>query len=83
MKPVTIYTATYCGFCKRAKSFLEQKGVKYEEVDVTSDDAERARLVERTGRMTVPQIFIGDHGIGGYSDMVQLENEGKLDGLLQ
>lgn len=82
MKPVKIYTTTYCGFCSRAKDFLRNKGVAYEEIDVTADDAMRARLVELTERRTVPQIFIGEQPIGGYTDLVKLEQDGKLNELL-
>lgn len=83
MKQVKIYTASYCGYCARAKDFLRRKGVAFEEVDVTSDDAMRAKLVEWTGRRTVPQIFIGEEPIGGYSDMVALDSKGQLDPKLQ
>lgn len=82
MKPVKIYTTTYCGFCARAKEFLRNKGVMFDEIDVTGDDDARAKLVETTGRRTVPQIFIGEEPIGGYTDLVQLERDGKLAGLL-
>ncbi|MBZ4333182.1 glutaredoxin 3 [Corallococcus interemptor] len=83
MKPVKIYTTTYCGFCVRAKDLLKRKGVAYEEVDVTGDDDARAKLVEMSnGQRTVPQIFIGDTHVGGYSDMAALDREGKLDGML-
>lgn len=83
MKQVKIYTASYCGYCARAKDFLRRKGVAFEEVDVTSDDTMRAKLVEWTGRRTVPQIFIGEEPIGGYSDMVALDSKGQLDPKLQ
>ncbi|HLL54271.1 MAG TPA: glutaredoxin 3 [Myxococcaceae bacterium] len=83
MKPVKIYTASYCGYCDRAKDFLRRKGVAFDEVDVTGDDEMRAKLVEMTGRRTVPQIFVGEEAIGGYSDMVALEQQGKLDPKLQ
>ena len=84
MKPVKIYTTTYCGFCVRAKDLLKRKGVAYDEVDVTGDDAARDRLVEMShGQRTVPQIFIGDTHVGGYSDLAQLDKEGKLDPMLQ
>ena len=84
MKPVKIYTTTYCGYCVRAKDLLKRKGVGFEEVDVTGDDSARAQLVERSGGLrTVPQIFIGDTHVGGYTDLAQLEREGKLDPLLR
>ena len=84
MKPVKIYTTTYCGYCVRAKDLLKRKGVAYEEIDVTSNDDLRSRLVEMSGgQRTVPQIFIGDTHVGGYTDLAQLEREQKLDPMLQ
>ena len=82
MKPVTVYTADYCFYCRAAKALLDRKGVTYVEVNVSDDDAERARLVERTGRRTVPQIFIGDAPVGGSDDLHALERAGELDALL-
>ncbi|RKH48073.1 glutaredoxin 3 [Corallococcus sicarius] len=83
MKPVKIYTTTYCGFCVRAKDLLKRKGVDYTEVDVTGDDEARAKLVEMSGgQRTVPQIFIGDTHVGGYSDLAQLDKEKRLDPML-
>ncbi len=84
MKPVKIYTTTYCGYCVRAKDLLTRKGVKYEEMDVTGNDEMRAKLVEMSGgQRTVPQIWIGDTHVGGYSDLARLESEGRLDPMLQ
>ncbi len=83
MKPVRIYTTTYCGYCARAKDFLRGKQIPFEEVDVTGDDEMRARLVVLSGGMrTVPQIFVGEAHVGGYSDLVKLDSEGKLAPLL-
>jgi glutaredoxin 3 len=84
VKPVKIYTTTYCGYCVRAKDLLTRKGVKYEEMDVTGNDEMRAKLVEMSGgQRTVPQIWIGDTHVGGYSDLARLESEGRLDPMLQ
>ncbi len=83
MKPVKIYTTTYCGYCVRAKDLLTRKGVKYEELDVTGNDEMRAKLVEMSGQRTVPQIWIGDTHVGGYSDLARLESEGRLEPMLQ
>jgi glutaredoxin 3 len=84
VKPVKIYTTTYCGYCVRAKDLLTRKGVKYEELDVTGDDEMRTKLVEMSGgQRTVPQIFIGDTHVGGYSDLARLDSEGRLDPMLQ
>ena len=83
MKPVKIYTTTYCGFCVRAKDLLKRKGVDFQELDVTDDDAMRKKLVELSGgQRTVPQIFIGDTHVGGYTDLARLDSEGRLDPML-
>lgn len=84
MKPVVIYTTNYCTFCVKAKELFRSKGVRFEEIDVTSDDEKRQTLVDRTGGLrTVPQIFIGETHVGGFSDLSLLEKQGKLDALLQ
>lgn len=82
MKKVVIYTTKVCPYCVSAKRLLKKKGVDYEEVDVAGDDEARARLSARTGRQTVPQIFIGEHHVGGSDDLHALEAQGKLDALL-
>ena len=83
MKSVKIYTTPYCAYCVRAKRLLERKGVSYQEIDVAGDDEARIALEERTGRRTVPQIFIGEDHVGGSDDLHDLEDQGKLDALLQ
>jgi glutaredoxin 3 len=65
-----------------AKRLLERKGVGYEEIDVAGDDEARIALAERTGRRTVPQIFIGEEHVGGSDDLHELEQQGKLDAML-
>jgi glutaredoxin 3 len=82
MKRVKIYTTPICPYCVRAKRLLEKKGVRYEEIDVSGDDQARIDLAQRTGRRTVPQIFIGDEHVGGSDELYALEQEGKLDALL-
>jgi glutaredoxin 3 len=79
---ITIYTTRICPYCNAAKELLRRKGVSYREIDV-SDDAELDALIRRTGWKTVPQIFIGDRMIGGFSELSTLESEGKLDALLK
>ena len=83
MKPVKIYTTPICPYCIRAKRLLDTKGVPYDEIDVSVNDRARIDLAERTGRRTVPQIFIGEHHVGGSDDLDALERAGKLDVLLQ
>ena len=83
MTPVRIYTTNYCGFCMRAKELLSRKGVDYEEIDVTEDDAMRSKLVEMSGgQRTVPQIWIGDTHVGGYTDLARLDRDGQLESML-
>lgn len=84
MKKITIYTTTYCPYCVKAKKLLERKGLKYEEIDVTEKADLREMLVKKSGgRKTVPQIFIGDHHVGGCDDLHALEAASKLDPLLK
>jgi len=64
-KPVKVYTTQFCPHCTRAKRLLENKGAAYEEIDLTSDDAKRDEMQEKTGWMSVPMIFIGNEFIGG------------------
>lgn len=81
--PVTLYSSEWCGYCWQAKQLLERKGVAYREL-VVDGDAERRREMEtRSGRRTVPQIFVGEAHIGGYDDLAALERAGKLDDLLK
>lgn len=83
MADVTIYTRAFCGFCARAKALLDDKGVKYEEIDAGMDAVKRAEMRERSkGGSTFPQILIGGNHIGGCDDLMRLERDGKLDALL-
>jgi glutaredoxin 3 len=83
MAPVEIYTTPYCPYCLDAKALLKKKSVPYTEIDVSRDREQRTRMVARAhGRTTVPQIFIGATHVGGCDDLYALEDEGKLDPLL-
>lgn len=79
---VKIYTTPWCPYCIRAKKLLDKKGVAYEDFNVAHDQELRAKILERTGRRTVPQIFINDVAIGGSDELHALEAKGELDGLL-
>lgn len=84
MPKVIVYTKDYCPYCTKAKNLLQQKGVAFEEIDVTHDTKQQAEMVEKSGgRRTVPQIFINDKSIGGFDDMHALDQQGKLDPLLK
>ncbi len=75
---ITVYTTQYCPYCRAAKQLLKAKGVSFEEVDMTEDDAARQKLVEMSGgRETVPQIFADGKCIGGYDDLVKYYQSGK------
>ena len=80
---VTVYTTSYCPYCTRAKRLLEKKGVTFEEIDAEGGDSLRAWLEEKTGQRTVPQIFVGDRSLGGFSDIDALDRQGKLDPILR
>jgi glutaredoxin 3 len=79
---VTIYTSAWCGYCAMAKRLLDSKGVRYDEIPVDMDVKRRAEMEQRSGRRTVPQIWIGERHVGGYDDLAALERAGQLDALL-
>lgn len=83
MSQVTIYTKPYCPFCVRALELLETKGVAFTEVEAGFDPDKRQEMIRRSGRMTFPQIFIGEQHIGGCDEMMALERAGRLDPLLK
>lgn len=82
MSNVKIYTWTVCPYCDRAKALFKSKGVSYEEINLDGKNDELNELRERTGLRTVPQIFINDELVGGYSDLADLESKGELDAKL-
>jgi glutaredoxin 3 len=83
-QPVEIYTTGFCPYCVAAKALLKRKGVSFKEISVSGDSARREEMIERAnGRMTVPQIFIGETHVGGSNDLHAMERAGKLDALLQ
>ena len=79
---ILIYSSPFCGYCAAAKSLLEAKGAAYSEIDILAEPRRRAEMIERTGRRTVPQIFIGERHVGGFDDLQALEAAGELDPLL-
>lgn len=79
---VTIYTTRSCPYCIAAKRLLERKGVQYDEIAVDGNYALRAEMEQRSGRYTVPQIWIGAEHVGGCDDLYALERAGQLDALL-
>ena len=80
--PVTLYRTSICPYCVMAARLLDKRGIAYEEISLDNKPAERAALQERTQFLTVPQIFVGQHFVGGYTDLAAIERSGELDRLL-
>ena len=83
MANVEIYTKATCPFCHRAKALLAQKGVAFQEIAIDGDAEKREEMIKRSGRTTVPQIFIDAQHIGGCDDLYALDSRGGLDPLLK
>ncbi|WP_018233090.1 glutaredoxin 3 [Thioalkalivibrio thiocyanodenitrificans] len=80
--PVVIYTSAFCPYCAWARQMLSAKGVEFHEIRVDKSPGERGIMETRSGRTSVPQIFIGDFHVGGYDDLAAMDREGRLDPLL-
>ena len=84
MKSIKMYTSAYCPYCSNAEKLLTKKGVGLiEKIRVDEDSAILEEMIEKTGRRTVPQIYIGDYHVGGFDDLRALDLNGKLDQLLE
>ena len=79
---VEMYTTSWCPYCERARQLLQKKGATFEEISIETHPDRRAEMIQRSGRHTVPQIFIGDRHIGGSDDLHALNHAGGLDPLL-
>ena len=83
MPSVLMYSTRVCPYCVMAEKLLQKKGVvQLQKILIDADPAQRETMMTRTGRRTVPQIYIGDHHVGGYDDLAALDRAGKLDALL-
>ena len=80
---VVVYLAGWCPYCERARSLLSKKGIQFREIDVDDDPRLREEMIARSGRRTVPQIFIGEKHVGGCDDLLALDERGELDRLIQ
>ncbi|MDQ2076009.1 glutaredoxin 3 [Marinimicrobium sp. ABcell2] len=84
MKEIVLYTTRYCPFCVNAKALLKRKGItEITEISVDGSSAKREEMTRLTGNRTVPQIYIGDTHVGGFTELYHLEKTGQLDRLLQ
>jgi glutaredoxin 3 len=79
---IELYGTEYCSFCSAARMLLKKKGVDWEEIPVGGDPGARRDMEARSGRRTVPQIFIGGQPIGGFDELYELEQSGELDRIL-
>ncbi|WP_439136211.1 glutaredoxin 3 [Pseudomaricurvus sp.] len=82
MSAVTLYTTRYCPFCVRAKGLLDHKAVAYTDISVDNNPELRQEMMAKSGRRTVPQIWVGEHHVGGCDELMALERSGDLDEML-
>ncbi|HEY5537080.1 MAG TPA: glutaredoxin domain-containing protein [Acetobacterium sp.] len=82
-KEITLYTWAHCPYCVGAKIFLDNKGLKYTEIDIHNNNEMRRKLQEKTNHYTVPFIFIGETFVGGFSELKEIDFSGKLKEMLQ
>ncbi len=82
MAPVTLYSTQVCPYCVRAKALLDGKHVAYTEIRVDREPGKMAEMMQKSGRRTVPQIFIGERHVGGFDELYALDRDGRLDPLL-
>ncbi|MGE3920693.1 MAG: glutaredoxin 3 [Gammaproteobacteria bacterium] len=82
MAEIIIYTKSYCPYCDRAKALLQSKGLSFKEISIEHDEKLREEMIAKSGRKTVPQIFINDQSVGGFDDLYALQKSGELDQLL-
>lgn len=79
---ITVYTTEPCSFCARVKGILKSRGLEFSEVNLSKDPAGRVELANRTGMMTFPQVLVGEQLLGGYAEMLNAVESGRLDELL-
>lgn len=83
MPRIVMYTTAICPYCNNAKKLLQEKGVSWEEIRVDTNPELRTEMMAKSGQRTVPQIWIGDTHVGGFTDLWALDRAGKLDSLLK
>jgi glutaredoxin 3 len=80
--PVTVYTSSFCGYCKRVLDLLQRRGIEYTEISVEDTPGLRDELVARSGRRSLPQVYLGERFLGGADDLAALDRSGELDRLM-
>tara|TARA_B100000902_G_C26576878_1_gene559217 strand:+ start:143 stop:394 length:252 start_codon:yes stop_codon:yes gene_type:complete len=82
MKKVVIYSTRICPYCVRAKNYFDKKNITYTEIMIDKDPSLITEMIEKSGRQSVPQIFIDDYHVGGFDDLIEHDMDGKLEDLL-
>ena len=82
MSLIKVYTSPYCGYCSAAKYLLESRGYEFEEIDLQNDPELMQEIMRKSGQRTVPQIFIGEHSVGGYRELLAAASSGELEQLV-
>jgi glutaredoxin 3 len=80
---IQMYSKSWCPYCRMAKRLLAEKGLTWQEIDIEDEPERRREMVERSGRTTVPQIWIGERHVGGFNELSGLEASGELDRMLE
>ncbi len=80
--PVTVYTSSFCGYCMRALDLLQRRGIEYTEISVEDSPGLRDELVAKSGRRSLPQIYLGERFLGGAEELAAMDRSGELDRLL-
>lgn len=80
--PVTVYTSSFCGYCMRVLNLLQRRGIEYTEISVEDSPGLRDELVAKSGRRSLPQIYLGERYLGGAEELAAMERSGELDRLL-
>ncbi|PCJ27984.1 MAG: glutaredoxin 3 [SAR86 cluster bacterium] len=83
MPDIKIYTSTYCAYCTAAKNLLSSKGYKFEEINMQGNSELMIEVMQKSGQRTVPQIFIGEHSVGGYQELLAATVNGEFSALLE
>jgi glutaredoxin 3 len=78
MNKITVYTTEPCGYCRQAKALLSKRGLSYDEINLAMSADGRAKLAQRTGMMTFPQVIIGDQLVGGFDELLVADRSGRL-----
>jgi glutaredoxin 3 len=83
MPEVTVYTGSFCGYCEQVRALLERRGIAFTEVSVEDHPDLREKLLARSGRRTLPQVYVGERYVGGASELAELDRRGELLNLIQ